>query len=75
MDPIAGVGILLFMFYAVLIVGVIAAWFQGLILAFRANVILGIVCFLFHAPLILIGIIYWLFGYNIPQALMDALRR
>lgn len=74
MDPFLGAGVVVLL-YVVLLVAVIAAWFQGLILAFRANVILGVVCFLLHAPLVLIGVIYWLFGFNIPQALMDALRK
>lgn len=72
MDPFLGAGVIALL-YVVLLVAVIAAWFQGLILAFRANVILGVICFLLHAPLVLIGVVYWLFGFNIPQALMEAL--
>jgi len=74
MDPILGAGALIILLYAAIFVAVIAAWFQGLILAFRANVILGIVCFLLHAPLVLIGVVYWMFGFDIPKALMEALR-
>jgi hypothetical protein len=74
MDPFLGAGAIVLL-YVVLLVAVIAAWFQGLILTFRANVILGVVCLLLHAPLVLIGVIYWLFDFNIPQALMDALRK
>lgn len=75
MDPFFGVGILAFFLYFVLIFAVVAAWLQGLILACRANIILGIICFLLHAPLVLFGVIYWIFGYNIPQAIMDVLRK
>lgn len=74
MEAIFAAGLLVTLAYFALIIVLLVAWVQGLILAFRANIILGILCLLVQVPLLPIGLIYWIFGFDIPAALMRALR-
>jgi hypothetical protein len=74
MEAIFAAGLLVTLAYFVLIIVLLVAWVQGLILAFRANIFLGIRCLLLHIPLVLIGLIYWIFGCDIPAAVVRALR-
>ncbi|CAN5323891.1 hypothetical protein BH11CYA1_BH11CYA1_15520 [soil metagenome] len=74
MEALFAAGALAALFYIVLLVVVLAAWIHGLVLAFRANIFLGILCLLVQVPLVLIGLIYWIFGLDIPAALVRALR-
>jgi hypothetical protein len=60
--------------YFLLIIVLLVAWVQGLILAFRANIFLGILCLLLQVPLVPIGLIYWIFDCDIPAAVVRALR-
>jgi hypothetical protein len=78
MEAIFAAGLLVTLVYLVLsivlIIFLLVAWVQGLVLAFRANIFLGIVCLLVQVPLVPIGIIYWIFDFDIPSALVSALR-
>ena len=74
MEALFAAGLLAGLFYLALIVVLMAAWVHGLILAFRAHIALGILCLLVQVPLVLIGLIYWIFGFDIPGALVRAMR-
>jgi hypothetical protein len=74
MEAIFAAGLLVTLAYFLLIIVLLVAWVQGLILAFRANIFLGILCLLLQVPLVPIGIIYWIFDFDIPSALVSALR-
>ena len=74
MEAIFAAGLLATLAAFVLVIVLLVAWVQGLILAFRANIFLGILCLLIQVPLVLIGLIYWIFGFDIPGALVRALR-
>jgi hypothetical protein len=74
MEAIFAAGLLVTLAYFVLIIVLLVAWAQGLILAFRANIFLGILCLLLQVPLVPIGLIYWIFDCDIPAALVRALR-
>ncbi|MBZ0186015.1 MAG: hypothetical protein K8F91_07135 [Candidatus Obscuribacterales bacterium] len=54
------VAVLFFLFYAfaaVLAIVCILAWFYGLILAFRASVVLGIICFFIEPSYVIFGLV------------------
>ena len=70
MDVLFAGGMLVSLFFIVFFVLCLVAFFQGLILTFRANVLLGILCLLLGVPYVFIGIIYWIFKYDIPGELM-----
>ena len=74
MEALFAAGAFAALLYIMLTVVVLPAWIHGLILAFRANIFLGILCLLVQVPLVLIGVIYWIFGFDIPAALVRALR-
>mgnify|MGYP003442707318 CR=1 FL=1 len=74
MEALFAAGAFAALLYIMLTVVVLAAWVHALILAFRANIFLGILCLLVQVPLVLIGVIYWIFGFDIPAALVRALR-
>ncbi|MBP9093197.1 hypothetical protein KBI23_19395 [bacterium] len=74
MEAIFAAGLLATLATFVLIIVLLVAWVQGLVLAFRAHILLGILCLLVQVPLVLIGVIYWIFGFDIPAALVRALR-
>lgn len=54
-----------------LCVAAFAAWVHGLILAFRASIILGIVCIFFEIPFLLFGIVYWVTRVDLPQKIVE----
>ena len=74
MEALFAAGALAALLYIVLLVVFVAAWIHGLVLAFRANIFLGILCLFTQVPLVLIGLIYWIFGFDIPGALVRAMR-
>jgi hypothetical protein len=73
---IMGLPILGFVLVFALIVALIAAWFHGAILTFRASILLGILGLCLGVPFAFIGLIYWCTGgnLNIPQALVGELK-
>jgi len=64
------VSLLFFAFFVICLV----AFFQGLILTFKANVLLGILCLFLGVPYVFIGLIYWIFQYDIPAELVKLLK-
>ncbi len=74
MEVIFAGGLFASLLFIVLFCAALLAWFQGLLLTFRAHILLGIICFCLGVPFILIGVIYWLSGIDLPAALMRALR-
>ena len=59
-----------FIFVLLLVVVCAAAWLQGLILAFKANVILGIVCLFLEPSYIIFGVVYWFTRVNLAEKIM-----
>jgi hypothetical protein len=74
MDPILGLGFFALVSYVFLAIFILGAWLQGLVLAFRAHFVIGIICLIFHVPLVLIGVLYWFFDFDLPAALVRAMR-
>ncbi len=74
MEVIFAGGLMFAVFFIVLFCAALLAWFQGLLLTFRANVLLGIICLCLGVPFILIGLLYWIFDFDAPEALMRAIR-
>lgn len=63
--------LLIFVVYALLIVVTVVAWFQGLILAFRASVILGIICFFIAPSYLIFGLVKWFAKVDLAQLIVD----
>lgn len=59
--------------WLVLAVVGIAAWVQGIILAFSASVLLGIICIFIEVPFPVFAIAYWVTGVDLAQKIVDAL--
>lgn len=49
----------------------IVAWVYGLILAFRAHIILGIVCFFIEPAYVIFAVVKWLTGDDLAQKIVD----
>ncbi len=58
--------------YLLITLFVVAAWVQGVCLAFSASVTLGIVCFVIEVPLPIIGVVYWVTGVDLAQKIVEA---
>lgn len=54
------------------IVGV-AAWIHGIVLAFSASVLLGIICIFIEIPFPVFAIAYWITGTDLAQKIVEAL--
>lgn len=68
------IAVLLFLLYAFAIVFAIAcvvAWFYGLILAFRAHVILGIICFFIEPSYIIFAFVKWFTGIDLATMIVE----
>jgi hypothetical protein len=59
--------------WLVVTVVTVIAWFKGLVMAFSASVILGIVCFFLQVPFPIFAIAYWLTGVDLAQRIAHAL--
>jgi|AGTN01.2.fsa_nt_gi hypothetical protein len=57
----------------VIAVFVLAAWVQGIALAFSASTLLGIICIFIEIPFPLFGIAYWITGVDLAQRIVHAL--
>lgn len=57
---------------ALAIIG-IAAWVQGLILAFSASILLGVICIFIEVPFLVFGIVYWITGIDLAQRIVESL--
>lgn len=51
----------------------IAGWVQGIVLAFSASILLGIVCIFLEVPFLVFGLAYWVTGVDLAQRIVDAL--
>jgi len=66
-----GIAILVFIFYAALIIGCLAATIHGLVLAFRASIILGIICFFISPAYLIFGLVKWFAGVDLAQLIVE----
>lgn len=75
MEGLVAVFAILWMLFIV-VVGLVsfAAWLHGLILAFRASIIFGIICFLVHVPFVVFGVVYWITGIDLAKEIVDWFR-
>lgn len=64
--------LLLVLVWLALIVFVAAAWIQGIVLAFSASVVLGIVCIFLEVPFPVFAFVYWATGVNLAQRIVEA---
>lgn len=51
--------------------GYIWCLIDGIIITWNASPILLIVCFIFHVPLVLIGLLHVCFDINVPKAIVS----
>lgn len=51
----------------------IAAWIQGIVLAFSASILLGIICLFIEVPFPIFALAYWFTGTDLAQKIVDAL--
>lgn len=51
----------------------IAAWIHGIVLAFSASVLLGIICLFIEIPFPVFAIAYWITGIDLAQKIVEAL--
>lgn len=63
--------ILVFVCYAALIVGCLAATIHGLVLAFRASIVLGIICFFISPAYLIFGLVKWFAGVDLAQLIVE----
>lgn len=63
--------VLVFLFYAAVILGCLAATIHGLVLAFRASIILGIICFFISPAYLIFGLVKWLAGVDLAQLIVE----
>lgn len=68
-------GLLFVIFWLIFCLVLAVAWVHGIILTFRASVILGLICLLLHVPFVLVALVYWVSGFNLAQRLVDELKR
>ena len=61
----------------VIAVGLIGAvaWVHGIILAFSASVVLGIVCIFLEVPFVIFGLVYWFTGNDLAQQIVEYFSR
>ena len=59
--------------WLVLVLAGIAAWVHGVVLAFSASVLLGIICIFIEVPFVIFGIAYWITGVDLAQRIVEAL--
>lgn len=65
------IAILVFVLYAALIVGCLAATIHGLVLAFRASIVLGIICFFISPAYLIFGLVKWFAGVDLAQLIVE----
>lgn len=56
-----------------LVIVMIAAWVHGIVLAFSASVLLGIICIFIEIPFPVFAIAYWITGVDLAQKIVEAL--
>ncbi|MBX9724721.1 MAG: hypothetical protein K2X81_25170 [Candidatus Obscuribacterales bacterium] len=66
---IAGLGAL----ELVVAVVTICAWVQGIIMVFKASLVLGIVSLFFQVPYCIEALVYWVTGYDIALHIAQAM--
>ncbi len=56
-----------------LAIATLACWVHGIVLAFSASVVLGIVCIFLEVPFIIFGLVDWVAGVDLAQRITEAL--
>lgn len=51
----------------------LAAWVKGIVLAFSASVLLGIICIFLEVPFVIFGLVYWVTGIDLAQRIVQLL--
>lgn len=69
---IALFGVAGILFVLVLSVLSAALWIKGIVLAFSASVLLGIICIFIQVPFPVFAAAYWLCGVDLAQKIVDA---
>lgn len=64
---------LTFLFTLALIVVCIASWIHGLVLTFKASIILGIICLFLAVPFPLFAVVYWVSGVDLAERIVRAI--
>lgn len=59
--------------WLVLVIVGIVAWIHGIVLAFSASVLLGIICIFIEVPFPVFAIAYWIAGVDLAQRIVEAL--
>jgi len=59
--------------WLVLVIVGIVAWIHGIVLAFSASVLLGIICIFIEVPFPVFAIAYWITGVDLAQRIVEAL--
>lgn len=59
--------------WLVVAIATIACWVHGIVLAFQASVVLGIVCIFLEVPFIIFGLVDWVAGVDLAQRIVQAL--
>lgn len=70
---ISGFGILGIVAYMAFIAVAIFFSLHGLVLAFSASIVLGIIALIFEPLPLVIGLVYWVTGTNLPQVVAASL--
>lgn len=65
------IAVLVFLFYAAMILGCLAATIHGLVLAFRASIILGIICLFISPAYLIFGLVKWFAGVDLAQLIVE----
>lgn len=60
-------------FYVLLVIAAIVAWIHGIVLAFQASVLLGIICIFLEVPFPIFALAYWFTGVDLAQRIVTAL--
>ena len=55
----------------VIVVAIFAAWIQGLVLSFKANPVLGIICIFIPIAGVVVGAAKWITGENLAKHVAD----
>jgi hypothetical protein len=58
--------------WLVVTIAAIACWVHGIVLAFSASVVLGIVCIFLEVPFVIFGLVDWVAGVDLAQRIVQA---
>jgi hypothetical protein len=71
MRLLEGIGVGLMMFYLAVILCAIGFSIYGIYIAFCASIIMGIICFFTPPSGLIVGLVYFVWGKDIPQLIVN----